>query len=222
MSLRLSHPILYLITRGASTEATTPDAVEFDNILQQVSAAVDAGINLIQIREKQLTARTLFELTERAVAVTRGTTTRILVNDRADIAAGAGASGVHLTTQSIETAIVRKTFGPDFIIGTSTHTPSEATAAREQGADFAVFGPVYETSSKLQYGAPLGLKKLAATARMLKGFPLLALGGISIDNARQCFAAGAAGVAGITLFSGPDDLKRVTASIRTLRKTQRS
>jgi thiamine-phosphate pyrophosphorylase len=214
MSLRPSHPILYLITRGASTEATTPDAAEFNHILLQISAAVDAGIDLIQIREKQLTARVLFELTERAVAVTQGTSTRILVNDRADIAAGAGASGVHLTTQSIDTAIVRKTFGQDFIIGSSTHTMTEAIAAREQGADFAVFGPVYETSSKQQYGEPLGLAKLAAVAQSLENFPLLALGGILINNARDCLEAGAAGVAGISLFNQTDTLKRVAVTIR--------
>src|SRR5690242_11296242 len=102
MPLNLSRPILYLITRGATTEGTTPDDPEIALILNQISTAVAAGINLIQIREKQLTARVLFELVERASNLTRGTSTRLLVNDRADVAVGAGADGVHLTTQSLD------------------------------------------------------------------------------------------------------------------------
>jgi thiamine-phosphate pyrophosphorylase len=218
MSLRLSQPILYLITRGVSTDSTTPDSTEFKNILLQISAAVDAGIDLVQIREKQLTARTLFELTERAVALTRDTKTQILVNDRADIAAGAGADGVHLTTDSIETAIVRKTFRPDFLIGTSTHTLVEAIIAREQGADFAVFGPVYQTASKVQYGTPLGLAKLAEATRTLIDFPVLALGGITIDNAKACLDRGAAGIAGISVFGDGRTLRGLAAKIRSIKK----
>ncbi len=218
MPLPLSQPILYLITHGASTNATTPDAPEFKNILRQISAAVDAGIDLVQIREKQMSARVLFELTERAVALTRGTNTQILVNDRADIAAGAGADGVHLTTQSIDAAIIREKFGKDFVIGVSTHTLTEVIAAREQNASFAVFGPVYETPSKRRYGTPLGLAKLEEVTQALADFPLVALGGISIDNAKDCLEAGAAGIAGISLFSDVDSLKRVAAEIREFAK----
>lgn len=214
MPLRPSPPILYLITRGVSTEATSPDAPEFNNILQQIAAAVDAGIDFVQIREKQMTARALFELTERAVALTRGTNTRILVNDRADIAAGACADGVHLTTQSIDVAIIRQKFGEEFLIGASTHTLTEAVTARDQGADFVVFGPVYETPSKRLYGSPVGLGKLEEVTRTLEGFPLLALGGISIDNAKDCLEAGAAGIAGISLFGDAGSLQRVAAEIR--------
>src|SRR2546423_7865571 len=109
MKLELSKPILYLITRGASTKATTPASLEFKQILDQVSAAVAAGIDLVQLREKRLTARTLLELTSAATRVTQGSSTRLLVNDRADIATAAGAHGVHLTTQSIDARTVRKT-----------------------------------------------------------------------------------------------------------------
>src|SRR5690349_4531959 len=101
MPLSLARPILYLITRGETTEGTTSDAPELGRILNQFSVAVAAGIDLVQIREKQLTARVLFELVERASDLTRGTKTRLLVNDRADIAAAAGADGVHLTAQSL-------------------------------------------------------------------------------------------------------------------------
>jgi thiamine-phosphate pyrophosphorylase len=214
MKVAPSKPILYLITRGATAETTTPECLEFHEVLEQVSAATEAGVDLIQIREKRLTARVQFELAARAVELTKGTATRILINDRADIAAGAGAAGVHLTRQSIETATIRKTFGEDFLIGASTHSLVEATAAREGGANFAVIGPIFETSSKLEYGRPLGLEALADTSRRLALFPLLALGGVSIENARPCLRAGASGIAGISLFAEPARIKSVVDSIR--------
>jgi len=206
MSLNLSKPILYLITRGATTEATTPDSPEFLHILAQISSAVEAGIDLIQIREKNLTARVLFELVSRTVQITLGGSTRLLVNDRADIAAGSGADGVHLTTRSLDAATVRKTFGKDFLIGASTHSLAEASAARDSDANFVVFGPIFKTTAKQQYGPPLGLSKLSEVTGVLDGFPVLALGGISADNARDCLNVGAAGIAGISLFGAPENL----------------
>ncbi|HYX28472.1 MAG TPA: thiamine phosphate synthase [Pyrinomonadaceae bacterium] len=201
MSLNLSKPILYLITRGATTEQTTPHDPEFNQILKQTSAAVAAGIDLIQIREKKLTARVLFELVSRAVQITKGTGTRLLVNDRADIATGAGADGVHLTTRSLGPATIRKAFGKNFLIGASTHSLAEARGAQDDGADFIVFGPVFETASKLAYGPAQGLPALSIIVRELNSFPVLALGGITLANAAGCLAAGAHGVAGISLFN---------------------
>src|SRR5207237_9277707 len=99
MALQFRKPILYLITRGASKPSTTSKGPEFQAILTQVSAAVAAGIDLIQIREKNLSARVLFELCEQAVRLTTGTATKLLVNDREDIAAGAAAQRLHLTTR---------------------------------------------------------------------------------------------------------------------------
>src|SRR4051794_9295099 len=108
MPLNLSRPILYLITRGATTEATTADSPEYAEILVQISDALTAGIDLIQIREKQMTARVLFELVRDTALFMRGSAARLLVNDRADIAASAGAAGVHLTTQSLDADVVRR------------------------------------------------------------------------------------------------------------------
>jgi len=213
MLLNPSRPILYLITRGVTTEGTTPDAPEFALILNQISAAVEAGIPLVQIREKQLTARVLFELVEQASNLTRGTNTRLLVNDRADVAVAAGADGVHLTTQSLDVATIRKTFGEKVLIGASTHSLAEARSAHDQGADFIVFGPVFDTQSKKLFGPPLGLEKLTDVVRELHDFPVVALGGISAANAQGCFAAGAQGIAGINLFSDPKTLMLVTSSI---------
>lgn len=216
MPLLLPKPILYLITRGATAEATTSASKEFQDILDQVSAAVAAGVQLIQLREKKLTARVLFELTARAAEITRGTLTHLLVNDRADIAFGAGADGVHLTTRSLESKIVRRTFGNEFLIGASTHSVAEATNARNGGADFVVFGPIFPTQSKEGYGPPLGVGCVADAASELAPFPVLGLGGISIDNARECLRAGASGVAGISLFSEPLNLIRTCAEIGKL------
>jgi len=216
MPLLLPKPILYLITRGATAEATTSASAEFHDILDQVSAAVAAGVQLIQLREKKLTARVLFELTVRMAEITRRTSTRLLVNDRADIAASAGADGVHLTARSLEPKIVRRTFGDEFLIGASTHSLAEATSARDGGADFVVLGPIFPTPSKDEYGPPLGVHCLADVASGLAPFPVVALGGISIENARECLRAGASGIAGISLFQAPGNLSRTCAEIGKL------
>jgi thiamine-phosphate pyrophosphorylase len=220
MTLNLPKPILYLITRGATAETTAPDSEEFQNILQQVSAAVTAGIQLIQIREKQLTTRVLFELTARVVAIARGSSTRVLVNDRADIAAGAGADGVHLTTRSLTPDVVRKAFGVDFLIGASTHSLTEARAARREGADFAVFGPIFPSPEKEKYGPPLGAGQLVEATRELAPFPLIALGGISIENVNECLSAGVSGIAGITLFAAPHTLAETVETINEMAKAK--
>jgi len=219
MTLNLPRPILYLITPGATTETTTSDSEEFRNLLQQLSAAVAAGIQLIQIREKQLTARVLFELASSVVAIARATSTRVLINDRADIAASAGADGVHLTTTSLMPDVIRKTFDGKFLIGASTHSLIEAREACRQGVDFAVFGPIFPSPSKEKYGQPLGLRQLDEAARELAPFPLIGLGGISIHNVSDCLLAGAQGIAGITLFSKANSLATTVETIRDLAKT---
>ena len=218
MELNLPKPILYLITRGATAETTTPASEEFRHIQLQISAAVAAGIQLIQIREKKLPARVLFELTSSGVALARASSTRILVNDRADVAASAGAHGVHLTMRSLMPALVRKTFGSNFLIGASTHSLDEAREAQKGGADFAVFGPIFPSPSKEKYGAPLGVERLAEAVRGMTPFPLIALGGISRSNARECLHAGASGIAGISLFSEPNTLARTIEVISDLRE----
>jgi thiamine-phosphate pyrophosphorylase len=214
MSLHLRKPILYLITPGASTESTTAGSPLFLQILKQVSAAVAAGIQLIQIREKRLTGSVLFELASFAVGIARGTASRILINDRADIAAGTGAAGVHLTTQSLEPGTIRRVFGEEFLIGASTHSLAEARAAVKGGADFIVFGPVFQTRSKQGYGPSKGSEELLDVSREVEPVPVIALGGISLDRVERCFRDGASGVAGITLFSDPSTLALDAETIR--------
>ena len=191
MSLQLPRPILYPITSGRTT---TPDILRF---LQNV---VTAQLPLVQIREKTLPARVLYDLTVRAVEITRGSGTRLLVNDRLDIALAAGADGVHLTSRSLPADVVRNICGPDFLIGVSTHSLAEARAARAAGADFVVFGPVFDTESKRAFGEPQGLEKLREVTNALGEFPVLAIGGITRENLAACIDAGASGIAGISLF----------------------
>ena len=176
-------------------------------------AAVAGNINLFQIREKKLTARTLFELTLCAVEITHGSGTRLMVNDRADIARGAGADGVHLAANSISPEVIRKIFGEEFLIGVSTHSPAEVRKASAAGADFAVFGPVFETSSKRQYGPPVGLAALQQAAVTVASFPVLAIGGVSLTNASECLRAGASGIAAINLFADPASINRTVTAI---------
>jgi thiamine-phosphate pyrophosphorylase len=121
---------------------------------------------------------------------------------------------VHLTTQSLDAAAIRKTFGEDFLIGASTHSLAEASAAHESGADFIVFGPIFQPRSKQKYGSPVGVHDLSEVTRTLRNYPVLALGGISASNAKECFEAGASGIAGITLFSEPENLKSVVEALR--------
>ena len=187
-----------------TTAKTTPESPEFASILRLVEAAVAAEVPLLQLREKSLTARVLYELATQAAVIARGSTTRLLVNDRFDIALAAGADGVHLTTCSLPTNVIRSLCKEDFLIGVSTHSLPSAQQAQQEGADFAVFGPVFETPAKQIFGEPQGLEKLREVARALPGFPIFAIGGIDLDNAAGCFRAGASGIAAIRLFRNAD------------------
>lgn len=210
-------PVSYLITSGATNDQTTPSSKEFLDVLKVVTAAVAAKVSLIQLREKHLSARVLFELTVQAAELTRNSETRLLVNDRADIARAAGAAGVHLTARSLGADVIRRTFGPDFLIGVSTHSIAEARAARNH-ADFAVFGPVFKTESKKNYGAPQGVAKLAEVAREVAPFPIVALGGIGLDQLADCHEAGACGIAGISIYHHLEALPHTVNMIRELFK----
>ena len=210
-------PLVCLITPGDTTAETTPDGDDFSRLLAAVRAAADAGVDLVQLREKLLRPRALFELAARSTEITRGTRTRLVVNDRADIARAAGADGVQLTARSLDAATVRRAFGPDFLVGVSAHSLEEARAARDGGADFALFGPVFDTPSKRAYGPPAGTARLAEAARALAPFPLLAIGGITRANFKQTLEAGAGGVAAIRLFGDAEGLREVVGEIKRAR-----
>lgn len=176
-------------------------------LIDLIERATAAGVDMIQIRERDLSARDVCSIIGAA-----SEHAAILVNDRADIAA-ANASGVHLTTHSMPVPVVRAAFGSEILIGASTHTIDEVEAAQAGGADFVVFGPVFETASKRAYGAPVGLDALQrAVAR--SSIPVLALGGVNLSNYRRAFDAGAAGVAGISMFTESTDLTALVAEIK--------
>jgi thiamine-phosphate pyrophosphorylase len=217
MPLDLTKPISYLITDGRTTRDTTSASTEFTRLFALVGACVLARITLVQLREKSLRPRVLYELTRRAVELTRGSETRLLINDRADIALAAGADGVHLTTRSLDPLVVRDISPRDFLIGVSTHSLDEARAASNRDADFAVFGPVFDTPSKHAYGESLGLEALREAAHALAPFPLLALGGITRERIRPVIQAGAQGVAAIRLFSDESELDAVVCELREIR-----
>ncbi len=210
-----ARPLLYLITSGETTTLTTPATEDFTDLLLLIQAAVAARIDLVQIREKNLSASVLYQLAVGATASTKGSATRILVNDRADIAQAAGAEGVHLTTRSLPVSVIRQTFGSEFLIGVSTHSLAEAEKAAESGADFVVFGPIFPTTSKSVYGEPAGLDNLAIVSSALGLVPVLALGGLTIDSVASCIHAGAAGVAAIRMFDSPDRLVEIAAEVRS-------
>ncbi|HSS20927.1 MAG TPA: thiamine phosphate synthase [Pyrinomonadaceae bacterium] len=216
------HPLIYLITSGETTEQTTPATEDFADLLKLVHAAVVAGIDLVQIREKQLTGRVLFELSKSAAEISHGTATKLLINDRADIAAAAGADGVHLTTSSLPTPAVRQTFGEEFLVGVSTHSLEEANAARENGADFVVYGPIFHTPAKSEYGDPKGIDGLANVAAALAPCLVLALGGVTKDTVEACLNAGARGVAAIGMLQQTDRLAELTKKVHAMTlKTKR-
>jgi thiamine-phosphate pyrophosphorylase len=216
MPLDLRAPASYLVSPGATTPETTPASEDFQRVLALVRAAVEARAFLIQLREKLLRPRVLYELAARSADLTRGTGTRLLVNDRADIARASGADGVHLSTRSLEARTLRASFGGEFLIGVSTHMPEEATAARDGGADFIVFGPVFDTPSKREFGAPAGLARLTEVARGVAPLPVFAIGGVTRENAPQVIRAGARGVAAIRLFSDAPNLREVCEEISAI------
>lgn len=197
--------LIYVISDGTAAEERRSIAVR--RLLDHARAAAEAGATHYQIREKGLPARTLFKLASELAEAVKETGLRVLVNDRADIAAAAGADGVHLTSRSFTAAAVRRAFGAEMLIAVSAHRVEEVIKAKEQGADMAVFGPVFETPGKKAAG-PDRLREACSKA---PGFPVLALGGIDASNAAEAIAAGASGIAAIRSLSNPEDIARMAA-----------
>jgi len=200
--------------RAASGEIAGPSQNAFHEVIGKAAAA---GVDWIHIREKDLAGHALAALVRLAVAETRGAGTRILVNDRLDVALAAGAQGIHLGEMSLPLDAVagwRRSAGKEFQIGVSCHSLEAARAAGRGGADYIFFGPVFATPSKAAFGLPQGIERLREVCGSVE-IPVLAIGGVTLENAASCIAAGAAGIAAIRLFQENENL---TASIARLRE----
>jgi thiamine-phosphate pyrophosphorylase len=177
-----------------------------------------SGVDMIQLREPDLSAHDLFLLTKQVVDLAAQYGCDILVNDRADIAVSCGA-GVHLTTRSLRPGVIRRIFGPKLLIGVSTHSLEEVNEAQDGGADFVVFGPVYETEAKKKYGPPVGVGSLESVSSRFE-IPVLALGGINEANTREALMAGAAGIAGISIFTNCRNLALLVNRVRQMKSEE--
>jgi len=176
---------LYLITDRAAAARPPADVVE---------ECLAAGLRAVQLREKDLEVRDVLALADTLREATRRHGARLIVNDRADVAMAAHADGVQRTHASLPVSALRGIASPGFLVGASVHSEAEARDAAAQGADFIVFGPVYDTASKRRYGPPQGLAALEAVTRAVDR-PVLAVGGLTPDRVPDVLATGAAGVA---------------------------
>lgn len=202
--------IVHLVTDRQRLTGAPDLAAARACLVRQARHAVDAGVDFIQVRERDLEAADLVVLVGELVACARGTRTRVIVNDRVDVALAAGADGVHLRGDSMPVAAARRLAAASFIVGRSVHTRSEAAAATD--ADYLVAGAVWPTPSKPASHAALGIDGFASIARA-SPVPVLAIGGVTVGRVDEIAAAGGAGVAAIGLFmsggagmDGPDVL----------------
>lgn len=192
--------LLYLISSGEMTGPNFNDTSA--QLLDLVKIAVHLHIPLVQLREKSLSTRDLCRLAEMVMSASGGSETRVLLNDRADVAAAVEADGVHLTSRSLSARTVRKCF-PSLLIGVSTHTLSEVLTAEQDGANLVVYGPVFETPGK---GTAVGTEQFHNICSKT-ALPVLGLGGIGENNFQSVLDAGAAGVAAIRWLNDPEQLR---------------
>jgi thiamine-phosphate pyrophosphorylase len=191
--------ILHLVTdrHRLSNRGTFED--EQRCLLQQAEHAVAAGVDCIMVRERDLEARDLADLTKAIVERTRGTRTKVVVNDRVDVALASGADGVHLRAGSIAPEVVRRMTPAGFLVGRSVHSAGEAAAL--SGVDYLIAGTVWASASKPESHRLLGLHGFADVVNAVR-VPVLAIGGVTIDRVRDVGLAGGAGIAAIGLFIG--------------------
>ena len=202
-------PYICLVTEGAVRSHNFP--AEKTKIVDAIRHAVTDGVNIVQIRERSLFGRHLFDLVSTVVDCLTSTEAVVLVNDRIDIALSAGADGVHLPESGIPAAVVRRVFPADFIIGVSTHSVESAREAVRGGANYVYFGPVFATAGKDE---PAGLSRLSETCRELAPFPVIAIGGINELRCSAVLDAGAAGIAAIRGLNDPHTRSRIIRELR--------
>jgi thiamine-phosphate pyrophosphorylase len=223
----LPRPCICLVTDRSRLPPPSPDDVTdlpaLGPLAERLTLAGQAGVDLLQIREPDLSAAELSALVRdvRTRLADGGAGARIVVNERVDVALAAEADGVHLKSDSIPTALVRRYVPAGFLVGRSVHSVDEARAAEADGADYVIFGTVFPSGSKPPGHRTAGLDALAGVSQAVQ-VPVLAIGGISLNTVAAAAEAGAAGVAAIGLFfdaAGPmDDLRgRLIQTVAGLR-----
>ncbi len=224
-SLSSGKPLLCYVTDRRSLPGVAPEAW-FSALIQKIEQVASAGVDWVQIREKDLSARELAALTRRILWSTASSNkrrgVRILVNDRLDVALAEHAGGVHLGEKSlpvqeakrlVQSSSLQGSASGDFLFGVSCHSLEAAQTAESSGADYVFFGPVFATPSKAAFGAPPGLDRLAEVCRAV-AIPVIAIGGITLENAACCQNSGAAGLAAIRLFQEVDHPASILESLR--------
>lgn len=185
-----------------------------------IGEAGRAGITAVQFREKDLTLREQVEFASEIRSVTKQYEMQLLVNDRIDLCLALDADGVHLPSSGLPVTVAREILGGSKLIGVSCHSPEEVQRAEWEGADFAVLGPVYDTSSKRPYGPPLGIDVFRKVRRST-AIPLFAIGGVDRSKVKEVLDAGADGIALISaILSSPDVYRECRALLEEIKRLQ--
>lgn len=194
----------YFITDTALTKAgNTPD----------VAAAVAAGARVVQYRVKNLSTASMVSEAERLKRAAKGAL--FLVNDRIDVALAVEADGVHLGQDDMPIAYARRILGPGKVIGVTVHTVDQACAAQAAGADYIGVAPVFATQTKLDAGVPGGVR-LVREIRQAVRVPIVAIGGITLENAPKVIAAGADALCAISAVVTADEVEEAVRNFQRL------
>jgi len=225
--MQRQQPILCYVTDRSSLHVA-PEETRAEALLRKMEVASAAGVDWIQLREKDLSGKECAALTReilRLVAHTPSNTSclpRVLVNDRLDVALAERAGGVHLGENSLPVEDARRLIAAaqpppqDFLVGVSCHSLEAVQSAARAGSDYVFFGPVFATPSKAAFGQPQGLSRLAQACQAVE-IPVIAIGGITLENAAECLASGAAGIASISLFQDGGALSHLVRELRQRR-----
>ena len=227
----IARPIICYVTDSKALPADkTASAPLNKTLLDTIRAAAAAGVDWVQIREKDLSTRELFEFVREVLALAsacpdsiRPRSIKVIVNDRLDVALAAGAAGVHLGHASAPAREVvrwcRAGNAPaDFLVGVSCHSLEGAQEAENAGASYTYFGPIYETPSKIPFGKPHGIDELAQVAKAVR-IPVIAIGGINESNAADCIRAGVAGIAAIRMIQDAVDPTALKNAIEAIHRS---
>jgi len=182
------------------------------DLLAVVGEALQAGVRAVQLREKDLATRDMYDLAGKLLAMTREAGAALLINDRVDVAMALAADGVHLTRRSLPPGEARRLLGPEKLVGISCHSLAEVREAEDGGVDFVVLGPIFETPSKARFGPPL-TTAILRQARATTSLPILAIGGINSMRIPEVMAAGADGVSAISAVMAAADPTTATQEL---------